>query len=300
MNQVPQSDLANLNNPGDSSWSKPNFFRLFPQFNSILAHDFSGWSNYDALQLRLLKRLSRGVSYQFNYAWSKTMDTGTSSGHDQGLDGWQIARDPRANYALSQLDATHNFNGSISYDLPFGEGRMFPVHGVLNQIVGGWRVNTVIQARSGVPFTPVISENFNGNDPAHSGSYNCFCSYWLLPNRNGSGKLSNPTISQWFDPTAFTDPTAGGTTPAFGNSGRDILRGPKFVNFDLSLGKSFRIREGMNFEFRADAYDVFNHPDFGLPDANVAPSNTNAGKISNTTNFGGPDRIFQFGGRFTF
>jgi hypothetical protein len=299
LNQVPANQLANQFNTGDFS---P--FRPFKQFRSILAHDFSGWSNYDALQLRLLKRITHGVSYQFNYAWSKTMDTGTSSGHDQGLDGWQIARDPRANYALSQLDATHNFNGSISYDLPFGEGRMYPVHGVLNQIVGGWRITSVVQARSGAPFTPVVGGNANGGDAALSGSPNCFCSYWLLPNRTGSGQVSNPTIDHWADVTAFTDPTNGGATPAFGNSGRNILRGPKFVNFDVGLGKSFRIREGMNLEIRADSFNFFNHPNFGLPDSNILSTfkkngvtQSHFGVISSVV---GGGRLFQMGGRFTF
>jgi hypothetical protein len=299
MNQVPEADLANQFNTGDFS---P--FRSFKQFRSILSHDFDGWSNYDALQLRLIKRLTHGVSYQFNYAWSKTMDTGTSSGHDQGLDGWQRAKDPRANYALSQLDGTNNFNGSISYDLPFGEGRTYPVHGVLNQVVGGWRITSVVQARSGVPFTPVVGGNANGGDPALSGSPNCFCSYWLLPNRTGSGKVSNPTIDHWADVTAFADPTNSGTTPAFGNSGRNILRGPGFVNFDLSLGKSFHIREGMNLEFRADSYNAFNTPHFGTPDNNILATYVKNGVT--LPHFGvissvvGGGRIFQMGGRFTF
>jgi hypothetical protein len=240
------------------------------------------------------------VSYQFNYAWSKLMDTGTGSGHSGGVDIWQIADDPRANYGLSSYDATHNFNGSVSYDLPIGEGRVYPVHGVLNQIVGGWRITGIVQARSGIPFTPIVSENVNGGDPALSGSPNCFCGYSLFPNRVGIGALSNPTINQWFNVSAFADPTNGGMNPAFGDSGRDILRGPRFVNFDLSLGKSFRIREGMNLEFRADSYNAFNHPQFNNPDNNIL--SPTAGQITSAqgaNNFG-PGRIIQLGGRFTF
>jgi hypothetical protein len=291
MNQVPEADLANPFNTGDFSG-----FRPYKQFRSILAHDFTGWSDYNALQLRLVKRLSHGVSYQFNYAWSKLLDTGSGSGHSGGVDLWQRANNPAANYGLSTYDATHNFTGSVSYDLPFGAGRMFPVHGVLNQIVGGWRISSIIQAHSGVPFTPIVASG--STDLALAGSLNCFCGYTLFPNRTGSGKLSNPTVNKWFDPTAFTDPTAGGSTPAFGDSGRNILRGPRFVNVDLSLGKEFRILEGMSLEIRADAYDAFNHPQFNLPDNNILSST--AGKITNTTNFGGPGRTIQMGGRFRF
>jgi hypothetical protein len=304
LNQVPENQLLNPFNTGNFS---P--FRPFKQFTSILAHDFDGWSNYNALQVRVIKRLSHGVSYQFNYAWSKLMDTGTGSGHSGGVDIWQRANDPRANYGLSTYDATHNFNGSFSYDLPFGEGRMYPVHGVLNQVVGGWRITGIVQARSGIPFTPALG----GAGADGSGSASCFCGYALLPNRTGSGKLSNPTINQWFDPTAFSLPafvTNSGTDYfTFGNSGRNILRGPRQVNFDMSLGKAFRIREGMSLEIRGDAYNAFNHPQFGNPNSTVSfvkqngayvlSTTSGTGKITSANNFG-PGRIIQLGGRFTF
>ena len=240
--------------------------------------------------------MTHGISYQFNYAWSKLLDTGTSSGHDQGLDYWQIARDPRANYGVSQLDATHNLNGAITYELPFGDGRMIPLHGVVNQIAGGWRLSGIVQAHSGAPFTPIVAQG--STDFAGAGSINCFCGYVLYPDRIGSGKESNPTLSKWFDVSAFANPSANG--PAFGDSGRNILRGPRFVNFDLSIAKAFRIREGMSVEFRADSYNIFNHPQFNNPDNNIL--DTTAGQITSAqgaNNFG-PGRIIQMGGRFTF
>jgi outer membrane receptor protein involved in Fe transport len=298
MNQVPEADLADPSNTGRFS---P--FRPITHYTSIYAHLFDGWSNYNALQLRLVKRTSYGVSYQFNYAWSKLMDTGTSGGHDQNTDTWQNAHDPRANYALATTDATHNFTGAISYELPFGAGRMYSTHGV-DRIVGGWRVNAVIQARSGVPFTPIVADgNANnddgvGGDLARSGSVDCFCSYNVRPNRSGSGRLSNPTIAKWFDTSAFTDPTNDGAVHAFGNSGRNILRGPRFVNVDVGIGKNFRITESTGLEVRADSYNFFNHPQFNTPDTNILSSTV--GQITSTTNFGGPGRTFQMGARFSF
>jgi len=301
MNQVPENQLANPANTGAFS---P--FRPLTQYTSIYAHLFDGWSNYNALQVRLIKRESHGVSYQFNYAWSKLLDTGTGNGHSHTIDLWQRADNTRANYGVSGTDATHNLTGSVNYELPFGEGRMYPVHGILNQIVGGWRITSIVQARSGIPFTPIVSDGsanantFFGNagDLALSGSTGCFCGYTQFPDRTGSGKLSNPTITKWFDPSAFTDPTNDGAIHVFGNSGRNILRGPRFVNLDIGLGKTFRIRESMRFELRADSYNAFNHPQFGQPNTNIL--SPDAGKITNTTNFGGPGRIIQLGGRFTF
>lgn len=312
MNQVPESQL--INSTGDFSNLRP-----VPWFRSIYAHDFTGWSNYDALQLRLMKRTSHGVSYQFNYSWSKLLDTGTSSGHDQGLDSWQRARDPRANYGLSLQDAPHNLNGSITYELPFGEGRMYPVHGVLNQIVGGWRISTVLQAHSGAPFTPVVSVA-GLSDPSLAGSTNCFCGFALYPDRTGSGKSSNPSIAQWFDQTAFAPVVLNPNSTqfpkfGFGDSGRTILRGPRQVNFDMSLGKAFRIREGISLEIRADSYNAFNHPQFGNPNNSINylvqqdpvtkiysvvldPFST-GGQITSANGFG-PGRIIQMGGRISF
>jgi hypothetical protein len=303
LNQVPENELSNQLNTGNFS---P--FRPFPQFTSILAHDFDGWSNYDALQLRLMKRLSHGVSYQFNYAWSKFMDTGSGSGHSGGVDLWQRANNPRANYGISNYDATHNFNGSLSYDIPFGKGRIYPLRGVLNQIVGGWRITGVVQARSGIPFTPIVSNgSVNGGDLALSGSISCFCGYSVFPDRIRSGRVSNPTVNRWFDPTAFVDQTVDGSVHAFGNSGRNILRGPRFVNFDLSLGKSFRIREGMNLEVRADSYNAFNHPQFVGSGTNPVPVDNNilsstAGQITSAQGANNflAGRVIQLGGRFTF
>ena len=307
LNQVPENRLTDPFNTGDFSPYRP-----YRQYTSILAHDFDGWSNYNALQMRVIKRLSHGVSYQFNYSWSKLMDTGTSSGHDQSLDIWQNANNPRANYALSQLDATHNFNGSVSYELPFGPGRMFPVHGVLSQIVGGWRLTSVIQAHSGAPFTPTLAAS---NQVDSTGSASCFCGYTQLPDRTGSGKASHPTLAHWFDASSFTVPAfvTNGSNDyfTFGNSGRNILRGPRFVNADLSLGKSFRIRESMGLEVRADAYNFFNHPQFANPNSAVQftkdpitgvytqPTSSTTGQITSANN-GGPGRIFQMGARFSF
>lgn len=305
LNQVPVSKLLDPFNTGDFSPYRP-----YRQFTSILAHDFDGWSNYDALQLRVVKRLTNGVSYQFNYAWSKLLDTGTSSGHDQSLDFWQNANNPSANYGLSQLDAPHNFTGSISYDLPFGEGRMYPAHGVLNQVVGGWRISGVIQARSGSPFTPVVGAGTDG-----SGSASCFCGFALFPDRIGNGTSFHPTLDHWFDQSAFAVPAfhsiGSNDYFTFGDSGRNILRGPRQVNFDLSFGKAFHIRESMSLEIRADAYNAFNHPQFSKPNNtisfskdpttgvyNVSPTSA-GGQITSANNFG-PGRIIQMGARFSF
>src|SRR5579863_1563412 len=114
-----------------------------PVFNSIAAQNYTGYSNYDALQLRLQKRMSYGLSFQLNYAWSKSLDTGTGNGHGSGIDIYQNAYTPSQNYGLSDFNAANTVVGQITYELPFGRGRQYALRGPLDQIAGGWRLATL-------------------------------------------------------------------------------------------------------------------------------------------------------------
>ncbi len=121
---------------------------------------------------------------------------------------------------------------------------------------------------------------------------NSLAGSWF-PNRVGNGKLANPTISKWFDTSAFVQPDPY----TFGNSRRNILSGPNWRDVDASLGKTFslsKLREAAGFEFRADVFDLFNHPNFGQPNASIGTSG--AGIISNAYT----SRNFQFTGRLRF
>jgi hypothetical protein len=113
------------------------------------------------------------------------------------------------------------------------------------------------------------------------------------PNRIGSGSLANPTVQDWFNPGDFAQPTPF----TFGNSGRDILYGPGFQEVNISLAKAFRLAflgEGTKIQFRADSYDVLNHPNFGMPNASIG-SATQGTITTALTN-----RNIQLGARLTF
>jgi outer membrane receptor protein involved in Fe transport len=273
-----------------------------PIFNSIIAQTYDGYSNYNALQVRLQKRMSHGLNFQFNYAWSKSLDTGTGNGHGSGIDIYQNAYSPAANYGLSSFNAANTFVGQVVYELPFGNGRQFALHGPLDQIAGGWRVSSVFQWHSGNPFTPVIQSSVaEGIDPGLDSSFSAGST--LYPNVVGNPKVSNPTPAQWFNPAAYANPAPG----TFGDSGRNTLNGPGFFDADLSVGKSFRLpREGMRLEIRADMYDVFNHINFANPDANVGYSSsgvladTTSGTITGPAGGNGNRRIIQLGAHFIF
>lgn len=273
-----------------------------PVFNSIQAQIYDGWSNYNALQIRLQKRMSYGLNFQMNYAWSKSLDTGTGNGHGSGIDIYQNAYSPGANYGLSNFNAANTIVGQVAYELPFGVGRQFALHGVADQIAGGWRVSSVFQWHSGIPFTPVIQSSIaDAIDPGLAPSLSAGST--LYPNVIGNPAASNPTLTHWFNPAAYADPTPG----TFGNSGRNTLIGPSFFNADFSVGKSFRLpREGMRLEIRADMYDVFNHINFNNPDANVGYgsngllADTTAGTITSPAGYNSNRRIIQVGAHFTF
>jgi hypothetical protein len=246
--------------------------------------------------------MSHGVNFQFNYAWSKSLDTGTGNGHGSGIDIYQNAYNPGANYGLSDFNAASTFVGQVVYELPFGNGRQFALHGPLEQIAGGWRVSSIFQWHSGNPFSPVIQGSVaDGIDPGLDSSFSAGST--LYPNVVGNPKVSNPTLTQWFNPAAYANPVPG----TFGTSGRNTLIGPSFFNADFSVGKAFRFpREGMRLEIRADMYNVFNHINFGNPDANVGYNSngtladTTAGTITGPAAYNSNRRIIQLGAHFTF
>lgn len=108
----------------------------------------------------------------------------------------------------------------------------------------------------------------------------------------GSPAVSNPSISEWFNPSAFATPATG----TFGNESRNMLIGPNWRDLDLSLGKGFQLRDNLHLEVRADSFNAFNHPNFAQPDAEVGTGIAGSGQI--TSSSGG--RQIQLGGRITF
>ncbi len=301
INQAPASQLGctgyNCGNPN-------------PIFTSIQAQNYDGWSNYNALQLRAVKRLSYGLNFQVNYAWSKSLDTGTGNGHGSGIDLYQNAYSPAANYGLSDFNATHAIAGQIVYEVPFGKGRQYALHGVVDEVLGGWRVASVFNWRTGTPYTPVIQSSVRGSVDPGLGS----AGTTLLPLLVGNPNVSNPGPGHWFNPAAFADAAYG----TFGNLGRNTLIGPGFTDVDLSLAKEFPIHwESVRLGIRADAYNAFNHVNYQNPNANVgyycssyagpcgastggSLADPTAGTITGPAGYNGSMRIIQLGARLTF
>ncbi|HSU61958.1 MAG TPA: carboxypeptidase regulatory-like domain-containing protein [Bryobacteraceae bacterium] len=239
------------------------------KLRSITQCDPRNMSNYHGLQAKLVKRLSYGLSFLASYTWSKSLDYGGSAASGGGgVGNPQTITDLRAGYGPSGFDIPQRFVGSWTYDLPFGPGRRFLTHGLVGNLIGGWELDGISTIQSGLPFTVYLANCTNNAS-----------SCW--PDRIGSGSLSDPIYSHWYDPAAFEAPCA---TPApnsacpqyayrFGNSGRGILRAPGTFNFDLAAAKNFSIKERFRVQFRVDAFNALNHPQLGFPNQNVNPTN---------------------------
>jgi hypothetical protein len=255
INQVPENKLS----------ANDQAFRPYPQFGSLntsgTPDSVNAISNYDSLQAVLQKRMTQGLSMQFSYVWSHFLDDTDSSGWGSHGGAQQIQNSfvPSANYGNSNFDVRNAFKGYAVYELPFGKQRAFLNHStLLDTFVGGWELAGTVILQSGQPFTPVMANNTNSYSLAGN-------NFSWFPNIVGSPKLAHRTTQQWFNEAAFAVPAAG----TFGNARRNQLTGPGLEQVNLGLGKTFHLMEGINFELRADAANAFNHPSFGLPNANL-------------------------------
>jgi outer membrane receptor protein involved in Fe transport len=258
---IDQALPSNLSCTGGWWTCNPN-----PNFPFIAGMLWDGWSNYNALQFRVEKRMSSGLQFLVNYTYSHSLDTGTGTGWGSGgVNISQNAYSPAENYASSAFDVRHYIAGQAVYELPFGRDRQYKLHGVLDEIAGGWRLSGVMQWHSGLPFTPAIYDSTTESllTPALGVCWNCT----LFAARVGSPSVSSPKApGQWFNPAAYADPAAG----SFGDNTRDSLYGPGFFNMDFSIGKTFALTERFKLEFRADAFNFLNHVVHGNPDSNVS------------------------------
>ena len=177
---------------------------------------------------------------------------------------------------------------SYIYEVPIGKGRKYlgASNRIVDGILGGWQINGITTAQNGMPFTPTISTDVINSGPGGA----------LRPDRLASGQLaSGQTIRHWFDVSAFAVPGTLGTAPyQFGNSGRNILRGPDLVDFDFSVFKTYSITERVKLAFRSEFFNIFNHPNFNLP--NAAIDTPQAGIITGVR----APRQIQFGLKLTF
>ncbi len=253
-----------------------------------------GNSRYNALQTEFFHRLSRGFEVRANYTWSKNLDmnsglTGAQSQNQSQmiLDRNDLGRD----WGPSALNASSQASISGRYELPFGHGGQWMKNatGAAGKLVSGWQVNVITTLLSGFPFTPVIGANRSGDADTRNPDRPS-----LNPAFSGPIVLGQP--GQWFNPNAFVLPAFG----TYGNLGRGVFTGPGLADLDLSILKNTPISEKTSLQFRAEFFNIVNHPNFASPNATVfsgTAANASAGLI---TTLATTPRQIQFGLKLIF
>jgi hypothetical protein len=285
-------------------------YTAFP-YSTIANATDQGNAHYNGLQIKAETKGSRyGIYALVSYTYSRTYDNGLTDGLGSSigatyypLPGWQ-----KLDWALSQINLNNNFSGSIIYDLPFGKGKHFghDWSGPVNAILGNWQFTLIEKITSGFPVFVVNSDNVTGVNFQNNG--NSFNRPDLVGDPNKGGDVaSNPgctapaqvhTVANWFNPCAFAFPAAG----ELGNASRTPVNGPGFVNSDFSAIKQIILPwEHVGLNFRAEFFNLFNHPQFALPVpgsgyADIA-SGSGFGAVSSTVN---NPRVMQFGLKLTF
>ena len=252
-----------------------------PGVTGITWLESSSNSFFSSMQTTLEKRFSRGFYFLGNWTWSHSLD---NFGGDGGAGG-PIPQDPRnrrGDWASSNSDTRHRVNLAGTYQLPFGPGRRYlNATGASGHILGGWEVGGIAVMQGGLPFTVTVPGS---------------------PSNTGAGSRANPVagvdpypsnrgIGLWFNPAAFANPPS----LTWGTLGRNSLNAPALYNFDFSIAKKIKFAESREFQFRSEFFNGFNHPQFGLPNAQIGVGG--AGTITSTQR---ANRQMQFALRLAF
>jgi len=257
---------ANEIQPGAGSQASRRLFQPLSNVNTILECDPRNMSNFHSLQAKLTRRISRGLQFLGSYTFGKSLDYGGSAASGGGAVGNpQTVTNLRAGYGPSGFDVKHRFVGSWVYELPFGSGKRWLNGESVSRLIGGWQVAGITTLSTGRPYSVTLNQGVNNGAPS-----------W--PNRICDGNLSNPDPALWFNTQCFVAPAAN----TYGNVARGVLYGPGTVDWDLSLVKNTTIRERLRAQIRLDAFNAFNTPNFGFP--NAAIGSPTAGRITSTIN----------------
>jgi hypothetical protein len=239
------------------------------QFGTITYIDSGGDSYYHAFQLTLRKRFATGLLFGLAYSLSKSMDdssvdpVGASSGGGLTTTGGRTASDIRNwrnERALSDFDRTHVITANFIYELPIGQGKRLLAHvpHAVNQVVGGWSLNGLYTWMSGEPFS--VYSGVRTNNFSHTSRADIVGNLPAVNLHDVPGVIG-PVV---FDPatanTVFVFPAPGSD-----GAGRNLFRAAPYWNLDLSLGKRFDVTERVKLQFRAEAFNVLNHPNFDNP-----------------------------------
>jgi outer membrane receptor protein involved in Fe transport len=278
-------------------------------FGGVTQRATDAQSFYNSLQAGVSKRLSHGLRAQFSYTFGRSIDEASGINSQDFDNSTQYSInffDRKTDRGLSSFSVKHVLVANWSYELPFGQAS----RGATGTLVKGWQLNSVVTAQSGTPFEVRLGHNQSGN--LNTIDFSIHERPDVRPGMSNNPVTGDP--KHWFDASAFVLQPAN----TIGNLGRNTLIGPKLVNCDFSLFKQFALTEGKTLHFRAEMFNIFNHPNFGVPNSanrtallpftdpdgvtcptgqTCANPNSSAGAILNTVT---TSRQIQFGLKFTF
>jgi hypothetical protein len=251
------------------------FYPTTTKANPLVANTTSwvsqGISNYHALEVDVHRSFANGLQFRGNYTWSKNLDNGSAWNTSVSANTPAYVSVPSKlslDYGPAATDVRHIAALSGTYDLPFGRNRRFAsgLNPFADKAVGGWSLSAIANLQSGFPFSPQLGYNPTGSGDTRNP---------VRPdiNPNFHSKLYPHTVTQWFNPNAFSAPlstlsSSGSITGgAVGNLGRDTLLGPGLKELDLALLKNTQLREGVSLQFRSEFFNILNHANFTTPNA---------------------------------
>jgi hypothetical protein len=266
-----------------------------------------GNSYYSSMQAKLTRRMGQSSQVGVLYTWSKAEDIEDNEELSSPL--WNDPAIFSRNKALSGFDHKYNFETYWLYDLPFGKGERWATNGIASKLAGGWTLSGVLSRLGGAPFT-VTDNNDNGalNTPFNQQTPDLIAPVKLYkgrPDQTPANCTPGTASCSYFSVSSFAAVPAA-SEPAFGDVGRNTIRGPGYFDMDANLFRNFKIREFLTFQFEADAFSLTNTPHFGNPSSDIGSgtrgivtSEVNGGTNSSLGGSEG-ERLWYFGGKFIF
>ncbi len=268
--------------PGLGTVAQKQALRPYPQYGNINFLDAVGNSNFNGLLMKLQQRYSNGLSFLVSYTYGKSIDDtpGTPYNVVPSRSSAENPKDFSLERGLSGFDIRSRFVFSPVYELPFGQGKRYlNSNKFVGLIVGGWEVSGILSLQTGRPFTVLVSTD-NANVLGNVDR----------PNLIGNANSGPHTVQQWINVSAFQLAPAG----TFGNEGRNNIIGPGLKNLDFLLSRVFRVTEKISIQFRAEAFNIANHPNFDQPAQTFGVAGF--GSITSAE----PPRQLQFGAKVRF
>ena len=252
--------------------------RPYAPFGQVSWRGNMDTSSYEGLSVAVKRSFSRGFLFSGNYTWSHEIDDGSNgSGDGDSLVPQNVAC-PACERASGIWDARHVFNANAIYQLPFGAGKPYlNAPGILRDIVGSWQATSTLEARTGFPINVLISRKAGDVPDGNTTDQR--------PDLVPGVSLTPPggsSIGEWINPAAFAAPAS----QTFGDAPRDLFRGPGAWQIDMGLSKHIPVTERVAVQFRAEVFNIFNHPQYGLPQATFLGSGF--GSILNSVNTNTP------------